>query len=253
MSMMRLCRERRTRFVTLFSPTVEAIKHADALAVWAILMTKPDNWVVRQSWLRVELGIGRDRLEKGIGRLKVLGLWEVRVVRDPKTGKLKGREVIVREEVTEMPENRNFGKTRASGFPEAREIKQLLNTDTLLTEEKITKKQPAAGGKEDAHAKRSRLSFSAEFELQWSSSWDRYLPESRAVAILKRLSHEQAGLNLYGDTARVRRVLGEWASTCFRHEAKEEEFDPAGLLIHLIKHTSLSHTVEGDKRLPSYA
>ncbi|GAV19080.1 hypothetical protein MMIC_P0008 [Mariprofundus micogutta] len=114
MSIDRLKKEGRLRWTTLSTITIELIGQADALAVWVFLMSRPDNWKVMPGWTREKLGIGEVRWKKAREELELLGLYQVKVVRDPNTGKLKGREIVIREESTETTESPNFGKNQSS-------------------------------------------------------------------------------------------------------------------------------------------
>jgi len=118
-------------------------------------------------------------------------------------------------------------------------------TQSFIQEEGSSKKkilskethgQPAAG----------RLSFENELGFCWSSSWDRFLGESRAVSIMKK--HKLT------DTTQARRVMGEWANSAFKLDAEGGLDDAAGLLISLIKKADgqLAHTSGGDQWMPKF-
>ena len=96
MSVSRLRKEQRHTWLTVDAATVRLIRHADALAVWILLLNSPDDWIVRRSWLQKELGIGSIRLRAAVARLEALGLWERRPLRDAQ-GRLCGTEIVIRE------------------------------------------------------------------------------------------------------------------------------------------------------------
>lgn len=116
--------------------TVRSIRHADALAVWVSLITRPDDWIVRRRQLRDELGIGEIRLRKAIDRLVELGLWQVRTRRDS-DGRLAGREVVIRYEASPNAED-----PRDSVILEVRKTRRLTQ-DREITQNKSTTHTPA--------------------------------------------------------------------------------------------------------------
>jgi hypothetical protein len=228
-------------FLILDRRTLQEIRHADALALWVRLQSCREGWKIWDAWLKKELRIGDVRLKSAKDRLRDLGLWEVRHLRDPETGRMKGSEVYLRARIpSESQGNPSPEETRDSVNPSSG-----VSTPLNNNKENKEKEKPGEAGKRSAH-KSSRLSFESEFGLEWQPAWSRYLDENRVVVIFKK--HDTT------DPEQVRRLVAEWATSCFRHKARGEACDPARLLIHLIKkQTSLIHTAEGDERLPSWA
>jgi len=103
--------------------------------------------------------------------------------------------------------------------------------------------RPVAAGDGKPGAERSesnKLSFAHEFGLAWSESHVRLLPESRAVAILRREGIKDAG--------EARRIIAEWAAMA----ARRPDSDPAAALVWACRNR-LTATAEGDQRLPEWA
>lgn len=107
MKMTRLRKEKREKWLTVDKNTVESLKNSDALALWVRLMGLPDGWILRDLWLKSELEIGDVRLAKAKKFLIRLGLWEVVTLRDPSSGHLAGREILIREEIPNLGADEN--------------------------------------------------------------------------------------------------------------------------------------------------
>jgi len=94
MSGSRLRKEQRHKWMTVDAATVRLIRHSDALAVWILLLSCPDDRIVCRTWLQKELGIGTIRLRSAVARLEELGLWERRPLHD-ESGRLCGTEIVI--------------------------------------------------------------------------------------------------------------------------------------------------------------
>jgi len=243
MSVSRLRKEQRHTWLTVDAKTVRLIRHADALAVWILLLNSPDDWIVRRSWLQKELGIGAIRLRSAIARLGVLGLWERRPRRDAQ-GRLCGSEIVIREVPARPPSvqvPRHSGNLDARGSSRLGETAYYQETEEVPRKVSITKPAASGGGQPKAkHSDNNKLRFSHEFGLAWSTSHARLLPESRAVAILR---HE--GIE---GPEEARRIIAEWAAMA----ARSSDFDPAAALVWACRN-QLTATAEGDQRLPAWS
>ena len=111
---------------------------------------------------------------------------------------------------------------------------------TTITTNSTTKPVAAGDGKDPAHPSAEDLSFAREFGLAWSRSYERLLPESRAVAILHREGIE--------DTGEARRILAEWAAM----NARRPDCDPAASLVWACRNR-LAATKEGDQHMPTWS
>jgi len=103
--------------------------------------------------------------------------------------------------------------------------------------------RPVAAGDGKPGAERSetgKLSFAHEFGLAWTATHEHLLPESRAVAILRR-----EGI---GDAGEARRIIAEWAAMA----ARRPDSDPAAALVWACRNY-LTATKEGDQHLPAWS
>jgi len=243
MSVSRLRKEQRHTWLTVDAKTVRLIRHADALAVWILLLNSPDDWIVRRSWLQKELAIGAIRLRRAIDRLEALGLWERRPLRDAH-GRLCGTEIVIREVPARPPSvqvPRHSGNLDARGSSRLGKTTHYQETKEVPRKVFITKPVAAGDGKPKAeHSENNKLSFAHEFGLAWSKSYARLLPESRAVAILRREGIEDAG--------EARRIIAEWAAMA----ARRPDSDPAAALVWACRNRPTA-TAEGDQRLPAWS
>ncbi len=80
-------------YVVLPSESMRLIKDPVSLAIWAYLLDKPDDWVVRNSELQDRFGIGRDKTTSSLGHLRDIGLvWDE--YRRDGSGKVLGRNLV---------------------------------------------------------------------------------------------------------------------------------------------------------------
>jgi hypothetical protein len=243
MSVSRLRKEQRHTWLTVDAATVRLIRHADALAVWILLLNSPDDWIVRRAWLQKELGIGAIRLRSAIARLEGLGLWERRPLRNAQ-GHLCGTEIVIRE-IPALPPSVQV--PRHSVILEARETSIVgkttpyQETKEVPKNESNTKPVAAGGGKtRPSRPEVGKLSLVREFGLAWSKSHEHLLPESRAVAILRHEGIEDAG--------QARRIIAEWAAMA----ARSSDFDAAAVLVWACRN-HLMATAAGDQHLPAWS
>ena len=87
---------------SLCRDTIQEIRHADALAVWVLLMSMPPSWVVRKKWVNKTLKIGGTRYKNARRRLVELGLWKVERIRS-KNGQMGGSRIIISSEMGVTP------------------------------------------------------------------------------------------------------------------------------------------------------
>lgn len=104
--------------------SVDSLSSADAIAIYTILLTRPQDWVIHKEWLKNRVGIGDDRYAKAIKELKEKGFWEVQSVKDEE-GKMAGRIV----HFYPIPK---YAISRCSGIPEVRENPPLKETENEL-------------------------------------------------------------------------------------------------------------------------
>lgn len=145
MKMTRLRKEKREKWLTVDKNTVENLKNSDALALWIRLMGLPDGWMLRDSWLKSELGVGAARLAKAKKYLISLGLWQIIHLRDGLTGRLAGRQILILEEIPDDPftqaENSSSSPTLLK--KEAKSVLDIFglripaNLKSLISEEEI--------------------------------------------------------------------------------------------------------------------
>lgn len=104
-----------------------------------------------------------------------------------------------------------------------------------------TKPVAAGDGKtRPPHPEAGKPNLARDFGLVWSTSYARLLPESRAVAILRREGIEDAG--------EARRIIAEWAAM----KARRPDSDPAAALVWACRNR-LAATAAGDQRLPTWS
>lgn len=86
-------------FEVIDRASVEAIKDSTALAMWVFLRCKPEGWVVRETHVREQFGIGRDKYRSALRYLIGLGAVEDRRVQGDH-GRIVGRELVIHYAVT---------------------------------------------------------------------------------------------------------------------------------------------------------
>jgi len=155
-----------------------------------------------------------------------------------------GTEIVIREIPARPPSvqvPRHSGNLDARGSPRFGKTAHYQKTKEEPGKVSITKPVAAGDGKPGAeHSGNDKLSFAHEFGLAWSESHARLLPESRAVAILRREGIEDAG--------EARRIIAEWAAMA----ARRPDSDPAAALVWACRNR-LTATAEGDRRPPEWA
>lgn len=109
-------------FEVIDRASVDAIKDTTALAVWVFLRCKPEGWVVRESHVRDQFNIGRDKYRAALRYLIGLGAVEDRRVQGDQ-GRIIGRELVIHYAVTptdgdsvnRAPENPSHGISNDKG------------------------------------------------------------------------------------------------------------------------------------------
>jgi len=227
-------RHKREQYESLSVVVIKGIKHADALAIWVLLMAMPPNWEVRRCWLRKELGIGHIRLKKGIKRLMELKLWQTRYVRDQK-GLMRGSEIWIFDVFEDMrPEVPNNTVPEPSVNSS---ISKKVTTHNLSNSMNNTTK-PAEGGGTSCS-----LTFAFQFGVEWPCFLESYIDEHRAVAIAIKhgLSSEE-----------VRKSIGELTAQSMKGFKK----DAATAWVWLCKAQSLNQlnlSKVGEENLPPWS
>lgn len=85
---------RGARFTTIPNDTLELIKDPVAGIIWVYLMSKSENWIVRNKDIQNRFGIGRDKVHSSMKYLRGLGLVWDEVIRGD-SGVLKGKLICV--------------------------------------------------------------------------------------------------------------------------------------------------------------
>ena len=80
-------------YVVLPTESAKLIKDPVSFAIWAYLLSKPENWIVRNSEIQDRFGIGRDKTTSAIGHLRDIGLVWDQFSRD-ESGKVCGRSLV---------------------------------------------------------------------------------------------------------------------------------------------------------------
>ncbi len=85
-------------FQILSRRTIQNIKNADALAIWTLIQSRPENWVVRKKQIKENLRIGDKRYSKAVKYLRELGLWKTEFIQG-ENGRLQGRQTVVHTQI----------------------------------------------------------------------------------------------------------------------------------------------------------
>lgn len=233
--------ERRHRrgkgYKSLPREVVQRIRHSDALAVWTLLMTMSEGWVVREKWVRDELGIGEVRYRAARKKLKSLGLWETEYLR-AKNGAIMGSKVVIWDEIpsslTVKVESSQLGETNCSETSPTYKVN--------ITKPKTGfKNKPAEGGKPQGGSR--SLTFAESFGVDYPIILTKHLEEHRAVAVAR--NHKL-------DTEAVRLALAELSAISIRGFKKT----PVEAWIWACKRTmegKLDLTASGEKSMPQWA
>jgi len=80
-------------YTVLPTDTIKKIKTGDALAIWAYLQSKPQDWIIRKADIMTRLEMGRIRYQDAMRHLRDVGLVVAEAI-NGKGGKLSGRILI---------------------------------------------------------------------------------------------------------------------------------------------------------------
>lgn len=100
-------------YSSVSNDVVAMIVNPDALAIWTYLQTRSIDWTVIGSFLQDRFSISRERYAKAMACLKSLGLLTYETARDPETGHMLGRRIVVHYEpnlrITDNSVDRQYG------------------------------------------------------------------------------------------------------------------------------------------------
>ena len=99
-------------FEKLPRATIQNIKSADALAIWTLVKSRPDDWVVRKKQVQKDLGLSDARYRKGVNRLRELGLWKTEFIQG-ENGRLQGRRTVVHNQIDYQASSLQTKETKA--------------------------------------------------------------------------------------------------------------------------------------------
>ncbi len=125
-------------FTVTINTTMDLISSPNAYCIYHYLISKPNNWQVREKDLMARFGKGRDWVRKGKSELKELGLYETVIVRNEK-GVIVSNEVHIHPEpmTNRPPENPTDGKPdRRENNPHTKErhIQKKENKNITVSE-----------------------------------------------------------------------------------------------------------------------
>ncbi|RLJ02374.1 MAG: hypothetical protein DRP08_04610 [Candidatus Aenigmatarchaeota archaeon] len=140
---------------------IDNLETAEAIAIYTLLLTRPNNWVVRKKWVMDRLRLGHERYKKGVDELKSKGHWVTASVQDG-DGKLGGRVIwfmaVSDDDFTEVYENRTSGNPdlRGNGIHKEQRLIKEQENNTLF--DIFWTKYPRKAGKVAAKKSFTRLS-----------------------------------------------------------------------------------------------
>ena len=122
-------------YVVLPTESAKLIKDPVSFAIWAYLLSKPENWIVRNSEIQDRFGIGRDKTTSAIGHLRDIGLVWDQFSRD-ESGKVCGRNLVC----SSQPNNAIavLRNSRNTGEPYYGKDGVLVSIDSLAIKDKST-------------------------------------------------------------------------------------------------------------------
>ena len=94
---------------------IDSLETSDQIAMYTLLMTRPNNWVIRKEWVKDRLKIGEDRYRAARQKLEDLDIWTVAKI-SGEDGKMQGSVIWFnplppRYLKTDMSETPRLGKT----------------------------------------------------------------------------------------------------------------------------------------------
>ena len=123
-------------YVVLPSESMQLIKDPVSLAVWAYLLNKPDNWIVRNAEIQDRFGIGRDRTTQALGHLRDIGLVWDEYSRDA-SGRVLGRNLVCSSKPNNAFTEQRISRNTAEPY-DGKHV--ALSNNRSLTQEQIDTK-----------------------------------------------------------------------------------------------------------------
>lgn len=132
-------------YTSISNEVVSTIRNTDALAIWAFLQSKSNDWTVIGTFLMSHFNLGRKRYSDAMRCLKDCGLIEYRIHRDD-SGKIIGNKIIVMYEfkTSPTPTETDMSVNPHSGEP-ALPLKAPLPIKDPITHEGLDNKEPLPG------------------------------------------------------------------------------------------------------------
>lgn len=129
-------------YTSISNEVVSTIRNTDALAIWAFLQSKSNDWTVIGTFLMSHFNLGRKRYSDAMRCLKDFGLIEYKIHRDD-SGKIIGNKIIVMYEfkTSPIPTETDMSVNPHSGEP-ALPLKAPLPIKDSITHEGLDNKEP---------------------------------------------------------------------------------------------------------------
>ncbi len=225
--------------------TIQAINHADALAIWTLLLSMPEGWTIRKKWVQSKLGIGDQRYKNATRHLRTLGLWVTERVR-LEDGTLAGSQINLYAKIQTPPEPplpRQQGNAAARGLEKPKTSPPYKSK--YIKKEKIKRNsaspvKKAKLSRQEESAVRSELEkvIGVEFPVEVAQLND----ANRVAAIIfkEKITTEEA-----------RVTFSEFSACCNRNSVE----DPWALLITLVRKAASANlrlSKEGEARMPPF-
>lgn len=128
-------------YTSISNEVVSTIRNTDALAIWAFLQSKSNDWTVIGTFLMSHFNLGRKRYSDAMRCLKDSGLIEYKIHRDD-SGKIIGNKIIVMYEfkTSPIPTETDMSVNPHSGEP-ALPLKAPLPIKDSITHEGLDNKE----------------------------------------------------------------------------------------------------------------
>lgn len=190
---------RGARFTTIPNDTLELIKDPVAGIIWVYLMSKSENWIVRNKDIQARFGVGRDKVHSSMRVLRELGLVWDEFLRD-ESGALKGKVICVssapigNDKTTEQRVSRDSADNEATEPLVCRHTAQPsygkpghLSKDRLSSKDGLDTNTPISPNGDDSDSKgrnKTKVTYDKQTIVKcWNDKADRYgLPRIRAVS-----------------------------------------------------------------------
>jgi uncharacterized phage protein (TIGR02220 family) len=146
-------------YTSISNEVVSTIRNTDALAIWAFLQSKSNDWTVIGTFLMSHFNLGRKRYSDAMRCLKDYGLIEYRINRDD-SGKIVGNKIIVMYEFksSPIPTETDMSVNPQSGEP-ALPLKAPLPIKDSITHEGLDNKEPLSGKPDVDAVEKSLLDY----------------------------------------------------------------------------------------------